>query len=307
MSPHRNRHPSGTPTGGQFATTTRSEAPVALNPGPGSYSRSGDQPHTTTWQWPTRVHRFDALTAYDDDAGTYTIGDDLHLTGGSSRWMDHAREPLAGLHRAGLTGPATVFVNPIHTECWNVDATTGAGTRWSFDIDHPDDRLIITVRLPGGSERTVVFEGGTVNQPVLDDTVERAVREAAFAAQWRHAVTEQHGGRSTMHGRAFVPHRHLADPRALTLVLTPPGPAEHEVVVRDGVVVEHVVRHPTKGTQRHTGAEGLPGLATQLGIHGGQRAGAPELVHRILLSAADVDDHPDLVWLREYRSSRPAH
>ena len=94
----RARQPEGTPAGGQFAATARTEPDVSLSPPAQLTSSDGIE----GYQHPRHVARFDAITAFNDDDGTYTIGDDLNAqaTGMlSSRWIDSAG-PLLAAQRA---------------------------------------------------------------------------------------------------------------------------------------------------------------------------------------------------------------
>lgn len=127
----RKRQPRGTTTGGQFAAESKSETDVSL--ADQRWDSSADRPDAQTYAFPRWRDRSVALTAYDHDKGTATIGDDLHITCASysdafSRWIDRDSTTLGSLRALGVRGDAQ-----LHLEGGNF-----AYDRWSCTITTPE-------------------------------------------------------------------------------------------------------------------------------------------------------------------------
>lgn len=300
----RARQPKGVPVGGQFSTGAHPENATSLTaaqPEPTSYPRSADRPDADTWQFPGSVPRFDALTAYDDEAGTYTIGDDLHIEALSRHdrgWIDSARRELASLHRAGLTGDATAELPLFDApDNWRLKVTTPSGSDLYIYVEGDGERTSISVvgAIHGGVSAS---EYKTTDQDALDVVVRRVVEAGALVDGWKQQVGGALG-EEAWRGR----HCHLAHytpmegPMSMT-IRPSVGRVDTVASFNDGQLVDLSERVDGGARAASTDREQiLADLGRRLEIKGGRRAGVPAKVEEMLAAAADTAHHPDVLWV----------
>ena len=307
MSTQR-RQPAGVPIGGQFTTGLRAEPAVELTSEqvavnvegtPSPYPRSADRPDAGTWQYPVSVPRFDALTAYDDVAGTYTIGDDLHVrapSGAPTYWIGTVRPLLAQLHRAGRTGNATAHGAGFRDDGWHLELVTLSGRTLSVDVrSDPSHQGIHFVGQTSAGAGT--YDGTLIPQDAVDAAALRVVTADALIATWRTQVVAAVGGKAWRTGLAFVPHSPNPTP---TLTVRPQvGQVDtHVTFGPDGQVA--TIRE-SKGSDWDLGTPrefALANLGRRIGLTGGRRAGVPARVESMLTATAATNTHPDVAWLK---------
>lgn len=209
------RHPRETT--GKFASKAVDGAACGLDAfaaaadQPPSFPRSADRPDAENWQSPWGVARFDAITAYDDAAGTYTIGDDLHVrapANAPSYWIDTARPVLASLHRAGLTGGVRCQSAGNHyagaREEWEFRTSPQAGDKVHVRVMDTLDRKSVTIT--GAINRFVeAKDHRPLEQSELDAAFEDVVRAGAVIDTWRQQVAASEATRGYAVSRPFYP------------------------------------------------------------------------------------------------------
>jgi len=297
------RQPAGAPVGGQFAATARTEAAVDLEaPGPLSYPRSCDRPDSDTWQYPAGVARFDALTAYDDQAGTYTIGDDLHIKappGANTYWIGAARSPLAQMHRAGLTGHAAAYGTGWRDEeGWRLDLSTPSGQHLAVETrsDHSYQAILFSGQLSAVAESR---DYTPISQDTVDAAALRVVTAGALIHGWRTQVEAAVGDQAWKSRVVFVPSFQAPDgPPAMTIR---PQVGQVDTHVTFGPVGEVATIRESRGLDRDLGTPrelALANLGRRIGLPGGRRAGVPAQVEAMLTVTGATDTHPDVIWLK---------
>src|SRR5699024_12502851 len=121
------QHPRG--KAGKFTTKAKAGAGVALE-SPATYPTSDQRPDAQDYCYPQGKPRHLALTAYDDELGTYTLGDVLKVSaplGARSSWIDEHLPVLSMLRAAGVHG---------HLDVSSSDALYG-GRRWEGRLSMP--------------------------------------------------------------------------------------------------------------------------------------------------------------------------
>ena len=296
------RQPAGIPVGGQFAVTTRPEPVVELEQGPLSYPRSSDRPDPGVWQHPPGVARFDALTAYDDGNGEYTIGDDLHITapfGARSHWIDTARYPLTQLHRAGLTGHGVASGTGFRDDRWHLDLVTPSGRTLHIEVE--GDGRYQGIYFTGPPTVGAASHDGTPpGQDDLDAAALRTVTDGALVDGWRTQVEAAVGPDKAWKSRAAFVMRPRTGDSPPTLTIRPQvGQVDtHVTFAPDGQIA--TIRE-SKGFTRDLGTPrelALANLGRRIGLAGGRRAGVPAQVEQMLTATGAVNDHPDVTWLK---------
>jgi hypothetical protein len=303
-SADRDRVPAGVSAGGQFAAQGRAEADVHLQP----IARSADRTDADSWQWPASVPRREAVTAYDDEAGWATIGDELTVrwdpASASGEWVDAARRDLAALMHAGLTGVAHVDVRRT-CRVWDE-------RRWTA-----------TFELPGGGDIRVDCEGPVLErEPAswfafstvgavthgcdssrredVDAAVERAVRARALSNDLASKLAV-----SPSRVQVSTPADVGLETTWFQVRVTPWGPTVPDTVVRvrDGVVLDVFEQGSGVPWQRADDQDAAFGrLGRRLGLRGGRRAGVPSSVRRAFEDAARGDGSPAVTWLLANRA-----
>lgn len=311
MSDFESQHPraaAGTGDGGQFTVKARAEADVSLAAAAPPVLRSADRPDVDVWQHPRRAPRAQAITAYDDEAGWATIGDELTVRyphSIRSDWVDRAREQLAGLRAAGLVGDliAHPHMEPDQygpfggAETWDGEIVLPSGGKlrvFGGPSDLYQHRQWVKIAGPSGNGwyTEAAKEYGGLVQDEVDHAVEEAVRAHALLDGWRRQVAG-----------AGVPSRHafarVEDGQA-TLRIEPRGPATPDMLVRfEGAQAVEITSHrPGENARPYPDEErALADLGRRIGMRGGRKAKVPQRVRAMLEAAGDTDVHQDVVWL----------
>ena len=308
------QHPraeAGTTAGGQFTVKARTEADVTLPPPDAPILRSADRPDPETWQHPRSAPRTEAITAYDDEAGWATIGDELTVRYPASRgarWIDHARAQFAALRAAGLVGqivaaprtePYGIYDSP---RSWSGEMVLPSETRlivYGGPADLDQRRQSVKVAGPSGNGWYVEAgaDFGELDQGEVDRAVEEAVRAHALLDRWRRQVVQ--AGVPSWHAFARV-----EDGRS-TLRIEPRGPSVPDMLVRferEQVVEIAVQRRGERPVPVPNETDALVQMGRRIGLLGGRKAGVPDRLRSMLEAAACTDEHPDVVWLLANRA-----
>ena len=314
MSGFEAQHPrvgAGTKDGGQFTATARPEADVTLSPPDAPIPRSADRPDADTWQHPQSAARAAAITAYDDEAGWATIGDELTVrypASHRSAWVDRAREQLAGLRAAGLTGEMTTHprTDPYgyygSPESWDGEMVLPSGAKllvFGGPSDFDRRRQWVKVAGPSGNGwyAEAAQESGRLDQAEVDHAVEEAVRAHALLDGWRRQVA--HAGVPSWHALARVENGRS------TLRIEPLGPTMPDMLVRfegEQILEIAVQRRGERPVPVPNETDALVQLGRRIGLLGGRKAGVPARLRSMLQAAARTDEHPDVIWLMANRS-----
>lgn len=295
---------------GKFATKAVSDAVGGLDAlagpatdQPPSYARSADRPDPANWQYPWGAPRFDAITAYDDVAGTYTIGDDLHVRApgnAPSHWIDTARPVLASLHRAGLTGEVRCQSEGDHyagaREEWGLRTVLpGSKDAVYFRVNSSFGQTGISVR--GDVERFLEAKDfADVDQDELDAAVEDVARAGALIDIWRQQVAASEATRGYAVSRPFY-REARGEPGAAQLVIDTSGLTDVVVTFKGGAVAgaeSFKAGKPQTGVDRE---QAMAAVGRAMGLAGGKRAGVPAKVEAMLAAAAETYCHPSVVSL----------
>src|SRR5699024_5407637 len=157
------QHPRG--KAGKFTTKAKAGAGVALE-SPATYPTSDQRPDAQDYCYPPDKPRHLALTAYDDELGSYTLGDVLEVSaplGARSSWIDEHLPVLSMLRAAGAHG---------HLDVSSPDALDGDGRRWEGRLSMPGGGWLSFINegsadgLFGGQQRTVGEQ--RTSQPAVD-------------------------------------------------------------------------------------------------------------------------------------------
>ena len=295
---------------GQFSVGVRAEPDVQLTPPPRLTSSDG----VADYQFPRDIERRDALTAFDDDEGTYTIGDDLQVrtTGVLTHWwVDSARPMLARLHRAGFAGNGEAYSGSGHP---------GDEGNWVLRVAVPSGALLtaecreslagdVNVGVLCGWHRAGAPPAGQykgVDQRALDASVRRVLELHAIESTWVPSVR-------AVSAKPFDVGSILAretDDGGMYLTIEPrAGRAVTALAFVDAQrKVTRVVEVPRDDHAAHlaaiTGAvQGSPGQTSTAMANLGRRLGlgrgalVVDQVHGLLAGALDTASAPDLVWL----------
>lgn len=312
MTTNPNRVQSGVPDGGQFATGTRAEPDVALAAPatPASYARSADRPDADTWHHPGWVPRGDAITAYDDTVGTYTIGDTLHVHApfaDDSYWVDYARPVLASLRRAGLSGTTSCYETGGHDARYDQE--------WQLQAPLLPDRGEVYFRVGKGVGRTFVSVRGKVDRYVestgtlaeldqdeLDSAVEDVVRAEALVDGWEKQLRRSGALRAYAVNRPSL-SEDRDRPGVTEMRIRTSGMTDVVASIEGGKVTG--VRQVKAGTHQPEidREQAMATVGRAMGLTGGKRAGVPGKVEAMLAAAADTDSHPAVVKLLAAREA----
>lgn len=163
---------------GRFALDPKAPADVHLTT-PATY-RSSDE--VDGFSFPARAARVDALTAFNDEDRTYTIGGDLNIRTLSLRpdWVDTALPVLAQLHRAGFVGDADAYscdgsYYGERTDQWILRLNTPSGTILDAEVDDRGARTRVNLSCAVG--HTVGVESAGPHIPVAQDDLVAAIRK----------------------------------------------------------------------------------------------------------------------------------
>jgi len=309
MSTDQPRNPAGAPTGGQFAGVDRPESDVELDaPAPARtrWERSADRPDADTYQWPTNVPRSQAITAYDHEARTCTLGDDLHVTGSWSvrmdRWIDVNQPMLAQLRRCGVRGELEVYSSDGHPD--------GPTREWHGSVTLPSGALLgISVSAEGlGVSRGSIHEWAPTNRsdaetdPEVFAALEHVVKASALLGLWVDKVRPL-VQRGWLASSSVSPRGDASDDWAdTTLVVEPkPGKGRTAVYIEPSSGRARAVEEPWQLPEQDQDAV-WSRLATRVGVLGGKRTGAGSKLRAATEGAfRGVDGHRDVMWLREGR------
>lgn len=286
------REPEGIPVGGQFATDRKAEPDVELTVSE-PIVRSSDRPNADTWQHPRGVPRFDAITAYDDEASTATIGDDLHVHyfwNMSSHWIDIARPILAQLHRAGVSGHLETYASsdssgqPDLGE-WRSAVHLPSGAKVYVGVSqHYRQEKFMHVNDPGIAAATAP-EYGDFGQADVDALVEQSVRASAMQRSWGSASRAVSG-----------PRRGWQSGHVLSVS------AERSVLRIGAKNTSFLARYEGQQLvslteERDSETDPYAQLARIMNITGGKRGGAHDKVRQALEVAGRTDEHEDVAFI----------
>jgi hypothetical protein len=307
------REPAGAPVGGRFTTGGRAEADVTLAPERLTSSATWPADH----HFPRYVARVDALTAFDDDDGTYTIGDDLHVDfsglAASDRWIGPARTVLAQLHRAGFVGQAQAHCSDYlagGTDNWVLRLTTPSGDLLDVDVRQDYSRSIsvsVLVTCRGYTAHVEAHPHSTpsaVDRQQLTDAVRSVLTRRGVETSWDHLARAaskrpwQVGSMSVRNltggGRRLELH-----PRVRQDVFTV---VEADAAGRVTDVTEAMSSDRRPFTATPTGmsagdarTQALANLGRRIGLGGALIV--PERTEQMLQGALNPAFAPDLAWL----------
>jgi hypothetical protein len=295
---------------GQFAVGARAEPEVRLTSPPRLTSSDG----VAGYQFPRDVKRRDALTAFDDDEGTYTIGDDLQVrTAGllTHWWVDSARPMLAQLHRAGFAGQCMAYSGSGHL---------GDEGNWVLRVELPSGALLTAESREGlGGESSVEISCGWhqagappagqykgVDQRALDASVRRVLELHAIESTWVSSVRAVSAKpfdvgsilvRETDNGGMYLalePHAGRAF-STLVFVDAPRRVARVVEVPRDDHAAHLAAITGTGPGAPAQTAQAMANLGRRMGL--GRGAPVANQVHGLLTGALATAGAPDLVWL----------
>jgi hypothetical protein len=319
MSTNQKREPVG-PGGGRFAVDPHAEPDVQLAAAPSVHLTSSQG--VDDYRFPHYAERRDALTAFDDEAGTYTIGEDLHLrTRGmlGRYWVDSARPILAQLHRAGFAGDGEVY----STGGW-----PGDDSDWVLRVQVPSGALLTAeARTAMGSASNVGVLCGwhrsgsepdpaspwAVDQGALDAAVRHVLELNAIESRWtaiaRSSSSKPYNvGSVSVHDLAGAAKYLSLEPhagRAFSTLVTVDAAGDVQDVVEIGRYDRDATWAVISGA--HASAPGesrkaMANLGRRLGL--GRGADVPDRVEQMLGSALHTASAPDLLWLEANLASQ---
>jgi len=295
---------------GQFSVGALTEPDVQLTSPPRLTSSDG----VPDYQFPRNALRRDALTAFDDDGGTYTIGDDLHVRAGgllSHWWVDSARRMLAQLHRAGFAGQAKAYSEDGHwgrEDEWVLRVELPSGAFLTAEVRTEasgNDNLGISCRghlagVPSGGD----YSG--VDQEALDASVRRVLELHAIESTWESSVRAASAKpfdvgsilvRETDDGGMYLALEPYAGRAFSTLAFVD---AQHQVtrvveVFRGDHAAHWAAITDTGASDPGQTSKAMANLGRRIGL--GRGALVANQVHELLAGALDTASAPDLVWL----------